>query len=650
MNIIEEDKVLINEQKESTLSQDNLKYIENCVNNGNVDGIADNYDLSEALPKDLANKVIDALKIDLFEKKPLFDLSFSTKLEKILLANHITREMLWEDQKYDNDIQKRIIEEIVFNNNAFVYLSNDFLPKPELLIKNSEYETHIAWPNEKLHQLRSVNPGLTHEEDQILFCNLLGINYNKPSLSTLNLLVNHLHSEGVPSSDFTLIFNTAIDHTVCNFYMPGGLPILEHHLCTFADLPFVDSALRYAAANYGNYIRHTSIPIPKLALFSKALDRPAEHYRDQSKLEVFPVTTSPILFSDEIDTIFEPFVQEVTFIYKDLFSSDNLEKSTSFEDLLSYLKEASDEFQLISPIPGKSAFDTGSLTYIDFKSLLKQPEVLQDALYLYLYDTVSNDKDISTSNNTINLMDYKSTSGDYSPDSFIKKYVLYPFFRQATEDPSLFYMYANPREKYSPSVIDDFYVKEHPFVLPSVPYLFESHINSFFDYFKVYVLTNLFEYNNPVSVNSYRSSELIAQEIVDSILGFSNSVNLVLEAKDEGNIYHEIDMLKNKMFESTEDSREVVDNPSFLNFNMILLYDHYRYDLIPSFLTTKFNLPRRKTSEILSLVDKKLEGFRSYHSSVPKQSETPYSLRDLHDDIELPKLTFENKDSTDFNQ
>ena len=663
MNILEQEKTTsIDESKNPDISQENIDFFRSVINDGSLNVIVENYDLSD-FPRDLANEVIDTLKVDIFENRPVFDLSFSTKLERILLANNITREMLWEHADYINDTQERIIKEIVFNNNAFIYLSPDFLPEPKIVTPDSSHRPYIDWPNEKLTQLRTGDPGLNSQEDQILFCSLLGINYNKPSLSTINLFLEDLKKKPLGPADFASEFTMWFYAIKANYNLPDPMEteLLSYHLYTFADLPFVDSDLRSVLQDLAHYTHGVDpIFVTRASHYSKILDRPAYHRNTDLPIQDFPVTKSPVLFSEEDYQILSPLAEAVHSIYKQHSMSNILDvENQSYPNLMEYLKEISDKYQLTSW--GKSSFDTGFVSYLDFQNLLHQPEVLQDTLYLYLYDTVNADKDINPENGVIDLKDYKDSSGFYSKASFIKKYILYPFFRQ--NDSSLFQNIENPRSEYFPVAPGTSPKKLESFLVPTTPFLYQRNDSSFFHFFHKYVFERLFEFSSLVDleesyfkksiienlfedtgykalVKPIRSSELIAQDIVDSIFRFSDSVSLVLQSSSQETVYSEIRKNDNKLFEPALSLEDYISEKNHLNFNLLLIYDYYRYDMIPSYLASYLNLPRKKTSEILDLVDKKLEGFTSFSEPIDKQPETPDSISDYHVHLKLPTFSF----------
>ena len=152
------------------------------------------------------------------------------------------------------------------------------------------------------------------------------------------------------------------------------------------------------------------------------------------------------------------------------------------------------------------------------------------------------------------------------------------------------------------------------------------------------------------TIKSERPLESIAQNIADSILKFSDSVNLVLKTdQSHKDLRVLVDVTQDERFkEIIENNFSFLNNndKSFINFNMILIYNSFRYTEIPAFLMNRLGFSRKDASKILEMVDKKLAGYESFSVPLPKQDPTPYEILDICSSDKRPTFKINAKKSS----
>ena len=666
------------DQEKISFSQHEEDRIKELISDGYIDEIVKVFDLDKIKPE-LADKIIDDLKKDIFENRPVFDLNYTTRLEEILLVNNITREMLWNENDHNiSHTQERIINEIVFNNDAYIYLSRDFLPEPNYKFDASGTRLlSVEFPNDKLQSLiRNNSTDQSRIQNSLLFVNLFGLNYNKPSLEVIDYIIQ----SGVNNVAFYEVMNRSLPE------VNGS--ILRFHINTLSNLPFVPDDTYTYLEKFSSSVFTTTPNLVKLGEFSKIIQRPSGHSFTFGP-DTPPILTSPILnLREKEGEAFQLYSSGSLFrqIVDTFFDFSELEINYNFPNLSAFLEKVSNEIQSSSN-QIHIFTNKDEETRILYEKMLSIPDVLDTALYLYLYDFCLSDdfSNLTQSKTGIKINDFYNKDGSYNEAKFLESYFLYQFYKQVDYfdyisnfnidlfankgDTPYYYEFFSVLNQ---DIINNFLFNEYNFKDNAI----------FFELFEAYVFQNLYEYKYKFSntyiddpfhsraetlilkyetkalqtprltttIKSERPLESIAQNIADSILRFSDSVNLVLKTdQSHKDLRVLVDVTQDERFkEIIENNFSFLNNndKSFINFNMILIYNSFRYTEIPAFLMNRLGFSRKDASKILEMVDKKLAGYESFSVPLPKQDPTPYEILDINSSDKRPTFKINAKKSS----
>ena len=593
------------------------------------------------IEEDFHAELISELKKTLLEERPVFSFNQCSSLENILIANGIGKEELFSSNKDQLlPVQKEIVD-IIMENKLYVYLSNQFLPVPEI-IYSSQSPQQIEKINFSTKEILSLRLSLDKDQDTLLFCNLLGINQYKLSCSSDSIIFhNNIESDlrAFTESYFkkSSMTNTS---TLKDFLYNDKIDINPN---IFVSSLFTLSTVKYLTDEIQNELflladnlldknfLHRDNELLSFSYFASYLDHPCSNLLESSDCSRMNLRLS-CPFINDIDTPARAELSEL--IFNNIAEAYSIGEKTNLVDFWSRISPFSvdklNEVDIGRILNDSPSAATMSICFIIDEFLSNKKDLDFETKYLLypfqkfkdiIYDNFLNvDRtagslgiQIKSSNNERYSSPFYNysllfTDGHLLDNDEAKAHVCFGNVQKRIPDEAYFFLLQLRYIFQNLPQMNDLLAEKK-----NSPFLFQ---NENIDFIVEFLSGDVFypAYQNPAhrsitSRDSRKNTDLIAQTIVSNILDCSNNMNFAyfinnnkgfIDIPFDDFFSPEYDHISQNMLTIMQSSN--AHETHRFNFNALQIYKEYRYTSIPGILL-KLGFTRHEVSEILSKVD-----------------------------------------------
>lgn len=593
------------------------------------------------IEEDFQTELIGKLKKTLLDERPVFSFNQCSSLENILIANGIGKEELFGSNKDQLlPVQKEIVD-IIMENKLYVYLSNRFLPAPEIVYSSNSPQV-IEKINFSTKEILSLRLSLDKDQDTLLFCNLIGINQYKLSCSS-DSIVFHDHIES-NLRDFTEAYfkksSMTSTSTLKDFLYKDKIDINKN---LFISSLFTLSTVKYLREETQNYLFFSAINLLDkdflhrdndllvLSFFASYLDHPCSNLLESSdSVRMNLRLSSP--FINGSDSSAKIDLAEV--ISNKILEAYDTGKKTTLIDFWSKISpfpvDKLNEVDIGRILNDSPSAATMSICFIIDEFLSEKQDLDFETKYLLYpfqkFKDIIYDNFLNVDREPGNLgIQIKSSNNERYSSPFYNYLLLSTDGRLIHDDEAKAHVCFGNVQKRMPDEIY-FFLLQLRYIFQNLPQMYDilsvKKISPFFfpdanvDFIHEFLSGDVFypAYQNPAhgsitNRDSRKNTDLIAQTISSNILDCSNNMNFAyfinnnkgfIDIPFDDFFSPEYDHISQNMLTIMQSSN--AHETHRFNFNALQIYKEYRYTSIPGILL-KLGFTRHEVSEILSKVD-----------------------------------------------